>query len=406
MLTSDALHRLLLAGVCLCVCGNAVLEIQKEAAGSLGRRPWRMLTQNRESPDAESEPKKFWRTPRDMMDDVSTLLHEDARWSSTTGALNPSSRTPTPVSLPSRTSTASSPWEREGPVMPAPPEPFFPDMGVDTMPKEDGVESLWTEAPGPSGDTAAPPSPDDTTEGTMSSESLPLIFEPLEESAAQLPAAATASAGAPLSEADPEPQFATETDKPSHAPPPMTPDVEHLDASRQSGFGTVQTSELTDIVRASVVVATNPPVHKPQSGLEETDSEDDPDEDENSEDSPEDEESDEDPTEMSRTEPPYSLIPPPPVWVQRNQGLMRSWVALIREKAGYVSGMMAPVAVGMAGALLLVGALYSVRRIHRRRRNSFKRQRRKIRPAEQPGETCIGRQDQAMLLADSSEDEF
>ncbi|XP_061560813.1 cell surface glycoprotein 1-like isoform X4 [Phycodurus eques] len=236
---------------------------RRKAAGSLGRRPWRMLMQNRESPDAESEPKKFWRTPRDMMDDVSTSLHEDARWSSTTGALNPSSRTPTPVSLPSRTSTASSPWEREGPVMPAPPEPFLPDMGVDTMPKEDGVESLWTEAPGPSGaDTA--PSPDDTTEGTMSSESLPLIFEPLEESAAQLPAAATASAGAPLSEADPELPFATETDKPSHAPPPMTPDVEHLDASRHS---------------------------------------DDPDEDENSEDSPEDEESDEDPTEMSRTEP-------------------------------------------------------------------------------------------------------
>ncbi|XP_061668995.1 armadillo-like helical domain-containing protein 4 isoform X2 [Syngnathoides biaculeatus] len=399
MLTSDAFHRLLLAGVCMCVCGNAVQEIEKGAAASLGRRPRRMLVQNRESPDAE--PKRFWRTPRDTMDDIGTGLSEDATWSSSPGVLNPSSGgIPTPVSRQSRTSTV---WEREDPVVPTPPEPFLPDMGVDSMPKEDSVESLWTEAPGPSGaNTAAPPSPDDSTEGTMSSESLPLIFEPLEESAVQSP-------------------FATETDGPP-------PDLEHPDASRESGFGTAQTSGFKNTPQA--------PADEIQWGPEEKDFEDDPDRDENSEESPEDEESDEDTTETSRTEPPYSFVPPPPVWVQRNQGLMRSWVALIREKvsrtaapdrpcprlgvslfatrlppfpavqAGYVSGMLAPVGVGMAGALLLVGALYSVRRIQRRRSDGFKRQRRKVRPAEQPGETCVGRQDQAMLLADSSEDEF
>lgn len=44
---------------------------------------------------------------------------------------------------------------------------------------------------------------------------------------------------------------------------------------------------------------------------------------ENSEESVE-EDSEEDQTETSKTsstQPPYSLIPPPPVWVQRNQGL-------------------------------------------------------------------------------------
>ncbi|XP_016116414.1 uncharacterized protein C14orf37 homolog [Sinocyclocheilus grahami] len=115
------------------------------------------------------------------------------------------------------------------------------------------------------------------------------------------------------------------------------------------------------------------------------------------------EESEEDLTESTvapHTRLPYSLIPPPPVWVQRNQGLVRSWVELIREKAGYVSGMLAPVGIGIAGALLLVGALYSIRMIHRKRRNSFKHQRRKP-----PREVRSG-PDNAMLLADSSEDEF
>ncbi|TSK58018.1 hypothetical protein Baya_3666 [Bagarius yarrelli] len=79
---------------------------------------------------------------------------------------------------------------------------------------------------------------------------------------------------------------------------------------------------------------------------------------------------------------------------------VRSWVKLIREKAGYVSGMLAPVGIGIAGALLIVGALYGIRIIHRKRKNSLKHQRRK-----QTTEVRSG-PDQAMLLADSSEDEF
>lgn len=103
-----------------------------------------------------------------------------------------------------------------------------------------------------------------------------------------------------------------------------------------------------------------------------------------------------------------------------------------------MSGMLAPVGIGITGALLIVGALYSIRMIHRKRRNSFKHQRRKVRqpevntllvlityhffhvslrinlvlsikvisPPQQPREPGTSRQDQAMLLADSSEDEF
>lgn len=47
-----------------------------------------------------------------------------------------------------------------------------------------------------------------------------------------------------------------------------------------------------------------------------------------------------------------------------------------------MSGMLAPVGIGITGALLIVGALYSIRMIHRKRRNSFKHQRRKVRQQE------------------------
>ncbi|XP_037305189.2 uncharacterized protein LOC119194851 [Pungitius pungitius] len=92
----------------------------------------------------------------------------------------------------------------------------------------------------------------------------------------------------------------------------------------------------------TVTVATRRPAHKPRSGSEEMESEEEDEEDEeNSEDSAEEDDSEEDQTETPRapsTRPPYGLVPLPPVWFQRNQGLMRSWVELIREKAGYVSG--------------------------------------------------------------------
>lgn len=333
------------------------------------------------------------------------------------------------------------------------------------MPKEDGPESLWTEAARPGGvDTEVPLSPEEATEGTMSSEAFPLIFEPFEDVASEgapaevgvttipdsaQPPAAMVTAGMHMDQQ--LVTMETVSEGSSQAPPLLMPDwtsswqtsgaelLEPIGSSGpsvsqqqagsepedQMGRGASRTQNLQDNfptaslplsslqqAMTTVTMATHQLVHKSRSGSEEMESdeelEEDDEDDENSEESVEDE-SEEDLTETpktSSTPPPYSLIPPPPVWVQRNQGLMRSWVELIREKAGYVSGMLAPVGIGITGALLIVGVLYSIRLIHRKRRNSFKHQRRKVRQQEQPCEPGTSRQDQAMLLADSSEDEF
>ncbi|XP_058521355.1 armadillo-like helical domain-containing protein 4 [Ochotona princeps] len=85
-------------------------------------------------------------------------------------------------------------------------------------------------------------------------------------------------------------------------------------------------------------------------------------------------------------------------WKQQNQGLVRSWMEKLKDKAGYMSGMLVPVGVGIAGALFILGALYSIKVMNRRRRNGFKRHKRK--------REFNSMQDRVMLLADSSEDEF
>ncbi|XP_076874038.1 uncharacterized protein armh4 isoform X2 [Brachyhypopomus gauderio] len=193
----------------------------------------------------------------------------------------------------------------------------------------------------------------------------------------------------PFSEEDPE-----HSDKTENLQNVIPTTMGSLPLSSSHAF----TQQITD------TEPTHLPELKPNSQLEELQSEEDEDkEDEDVEDSEEEEEEiGEDLSEApahTPTRSSYSLIPPPPIWGHQNQGLMRSWVELIREKAGYVSGMLAPVGIGIAGALLIVGALYGIRMIHRKRRNSFKHQRRK------PREVRNG-PDQAMLLADSSEDEL
>ncbi|CAN9507704.1 unnamed protein product [Ophioblennius macclurei] len=366
-----------------------------------------------------------------------------------------------------RTFTNLMNWGSDGATMSSLPDPFLAEMRQNLMPKEDGSESLWTEAAKPGdADTAAPLSQDEATEATMSSVSLPLIFEPPEEATpegraaaaaavtlAQPPGGGVAAEGTPPSEVDVEQLVTIETDGvngPSRPPSGLAPEWTSTwqtsgaelpepigssgpsESQRQAGReldgsqekAAVRTENLEENLptiapslssiqhaRTTVTMETHHQAHTSRSGLEEMESEEEPDEDEDDENSEEsvEEDSEEDLTEVpkaSSTPPPYSLIPPPPVWVQRNQGLMRSWVELIREKAGYVSGMLAPVGIGITGALLIVGALYSIRMIHRKRRNSFKHQRRKVRQPEQPREPGTGRQDQAMLLADSSEDEF
>ncbi|XP_036125927.1 armadillo-like helical domain-containing protein 4 isoform X1 [Molossus molossus] len=92
-------------------------------------------------------------------------------------------------------------------------------------------------------------------------------------------------------------------------------------------------------------------------------------------------------------------VPDAMEWEQQNQGLVRSWMEKLKDKAGYMSGMLAPVGVGIAGALFILGAFYSIKVMNRRRRNGFKRHKRKQREFN-------SMQDRVMLLADSSEDEF
>ncbi|XP_062324498.1 uncharacterized protein LOC134025471 [Osmerus eperlanus] len=353
----------------------------------------------------------------------------------------------------SLTSNPDSMWAEEEVTVPSLPDPLLPDLGTVLTSRQEGPDSLWTEPLRQIGeDTVAPLSQDVATEGTMSSEDLPLIFEPFDDvtpegalpSATPIPGdsqtpAAMATGGMMLSEAELDLLVTVDADSdgPSHAPSllipdwtspwqisgaeisePISPSVggdtprdlgDTLPTSGPSSSSSSSSSIQTPV--ATVTTATDhPTAPKLRSGLEELESEEEPDEDEEDDNAEEsEEESQEELVECSipaPTRPPFNLIPPPPVWVQRNQGLMRSWVELIREKAGYVSGMLAPVGIGIAGALLIVGALYSIRMIHRKRRNSFKHQRRKARQTEQPLEPGSSRQDQAMLLADSSEDEF
>ncbi|KAI7799543.1 armadillo-like helical domain-containing protein 4 isoform X2 [Triplophysa rosa] len=273
------------------------------------------------------------------------------------------------------------------------------------------VTDVWTEALHLQTEAVnvEPSSQDLLTDATMSSEDLPLIFEPFEDvtparnsalasrlSVAVAPTAVTAEDAELMVSMDTEHTSSLSglLDWPSSWQTSQTQNktTEHDGKTENDDLAQRMTATSSDVV----------PI--PKTDTEDVESKEEADEDEEDDgmDSDE-EESEEDLTETSMTppsRPPYSLIPPPPVWMQGNHGLVRSWVELIREKAGYVSGMLAPVGIGLAGALLLVGALYSIRLIHRRRRENVKHQR-----SRPPREVRSG-PDNAMLLADSSEDEF
>ncbi|XP_073712524.1 uncharacterized protein [Misgurnus anguillicaudatus] len=287
------------------------------------------------------------------------------------------------------------------------------------------VADVWTEPlhlqrePAEEEEVSVEPSSQDLlAETIMSSEDLPLIFEPFEDltppetSVAMMPAAVTVEDAELLVSMD---TAQTSSDlllsgMPERSSLRQTSGTEMSDAVSASqtvpdveSDGKRRNDDITQMMMMPVTVSEviQLPTSKPKADAEDLESKEEPDEDEEDEGVDSDEEESEEDLAETTMAPSNSLIPPPPpVWMQGNQGLVRSWVELIREKAGYVSGMLAPVGIGIAGALLLVGALYGIRAIHRRRRENIKHQRIK------PPREVRRRPDNAMLLADSSEDEF
>ncbi|XP_056872138.1 armadillo-like helical domain-containing protein 4 isoform X3 [Takifugu flavidus] len=480
MMLFKTLRPLLLTGICLCVCGTPVHHSQDgncsgECVGSLETKHlrsghsgvsgllWKVgaggeaaphetptgaaVVTQRENGDGHggrsgssvaggeawnnrSEIKKMNITKRESRDqgDAKDKEHKPDRTDH-----HPSSIPPLDFATP-RTSTPF--WDHYGPTGSSQPDPLLPDIGANLMPRDDGPQSVWTEATRASeADMVVPLSPDEAMEGTMSSEALPLIFEPLEDAVLERAPPDTASA-VTLAPGNLHPPFPADSEGPSSSPTSPLPDwtppwqtsgrqqlepttFPSTSVSPQPAGGaskmpkleanlSTRGSTFSSDQHAVTALTVTTHQHKSRSGLEAMESDEDPDEeDENSEESLEDK-SEEDATatpDSSSMGPAICMFPLPSVCVQRNQGLMRSWLELIREKAGYVSGMLAPVGISISGALLIVGVLYGIRTIHRKRRNNLKHQRTKTRQ-QQTGETGSSSQDQAMLLADSSEDEF
>ncbi|XP_051511558.1 serine-rich adhesin for platelets-like isoform X2 [Myxocyprinus asiaticus] len=159
------------------------------------------------------------------------------------------------------------------------------------------------------------------TEATMSSEDLPLIFEPFEDASAPVSEPSVAMAATAVTVGDPELEKM------------MSMDTGHASDATLSGVlnwpPTWQTSgdQKSDAVSPSNMLVSGPVTEsdEPKEHDENTQKETDEDEEvEEMNSDEEEEESEEDLTETSISTPTrasYSLIPPPPVWVQRNQGL-------------------------------------------------------------------------------------
>ncbi|XP_058612010.1 uncharacterized protein LOC131527152 isoform X2 [Onychostoma macrolepis] len=187
-----------------------------------------------------------------------------------------------------------------------------------------------------------PSSQDVGTEATMSSEDLPLIFEPFEDvtpaGASSEPSVAMTPAAVTAGDAELERMVSMDTDHTSS-------DVRLSAALETSGVrepiteshpaeehhGTTQRDDVTQSAVTHQALGLSEVAHlpasKPKTDTEDPKMKEETDEDEEDEEmdsEEEEEESEEDLTESTiapHSRPPYGLIPPPPVWVQRNQGL-------------------------------------------------------------------------------------
>lgn len=88
------------------------------------------------------------------------VKNAETSWPSSTEPPNPSERirrltSPSPIPpsvvFSPQTSTTLSIWSHEGGTISTLPDPLLPDIGPNLMPREDGMDSLWTEAVRPSG---------------------------------------------------------------------------------------------------------------------------------------------------------------------------------------------------------------------------------------------------------------
>ncbi|XP_061602579.1 uncharacterized protein LOC133464548 [Cololabis saira] len=145
-----------------------------------------------------------------------------------------------------RTSTSLTIWSHDGATISPSSDTILPEMGPNPIPREDALESLWTEAASPTGaDAAVSLSQDDAIEAAMSSKAFPVIFEPVEDATAEGTAAAAAAAaavdrvsggihppgamatrGVHMLEVDMDQLITAETDRegPSQYPPVLLPD--------------------------------------------------------------------------------------------------------------------------------------------------------------------------------------
>uniref|UniRef100_A0A1A8I1M4 Chromosome 14 open reading frame 37 n=1 Tax=Nothobranchius kuhntae TaxID=321403 RepID=A0A1A8I1M4_NOTKU len=142
------------------------------------------------------------------------------------------SATPPLMFVTSQASTPVKTWSHDGGTTSSPSDPIFPEIGPNMMPRDDGLESLWTEAARPAGaDTAAPQSQEEATEVTMSSEALSLIFEPFEDvtseavvAAVPVPGSSQSPAAMATRQLDQLVRQETDSDGPSQGPPAPPPD--------------------------------------------------------------------------------------------------------------------------------------------------------------------------------------
>lgn len=116
-----------------------------------GGHPSTATPQSSSSSSAGGGSKEEWAEPPGVPlqdEEPGPTIEEGAHTLSSSSPLSP---VPPLVFVSIQTSTPLFSWGPEGPPTLSVQEPLLPDMGANLMPREDGPESLWTEASRPGG---------------------------------------------------------------------------------------------------------------------------------------------------------------------------------------------------------------------------------------------------------------